>query len=69
MDELCIVAAVISVCASALSILFYINMARLLRNHAVATRADTQLLVEQWLRILSVSQSAFGEPKQKLPVN
>lgn len=56
MNELTIVAAVVSVCASALSILFYINMARMLRKHAVATRADTELLVEHWMRIMGTNR-------------
>lgn len=68
MNELCIIAAVVSVCASALSILFYINMTRMLRKHAIATKADAQAMVEQWMRILNMQHQAFPD-RPDLPVN
>lgn len=66
MNELCIIAAVVSVCASALSILFYINMAIMLRKHSVATKADTELMVEQWAKIMASNK--FPDRKD-FPVN
>lgn len=69
MNELCIIAAFISVCASALSILFYINMTKMLRQHAVSTRADTQLLVDQWMRLFNAGKSGFSERPEEIQIN
>lgn len=52
MNELCIVAAVVSTCSATLSVLFYVNMTKLFRRHASELHLDTERLIDSWAQVL-----------------